>query len=119
MNETSATSPVWGILAGIIVIIALVGGGIYLIGDQSVRHAQAVASAEHARAAAEAARSYAQVEIARAHEAGSTERMQVFALTLRSFTADNTAALILLAVGVLILAVLQLVQALTRPRGDA
>ena len=55
----------------------------------------------------------------RAHEAGSTERMQVFALTLKSLTAENQGTLTLLSVGVLILGILQLVQALTRPRGGA
>ena len=66
---------------------------------------------ESARAYAQTQIAQAQVEMARAHEAGSTERMQVFALTLKSLTADNQGTLTLLAVGVLILAVLQLVQA--------
>jgi hypothetical protein len=118
-THSSGPSAVYGILAGIVLIIALIGGSLYLIGDLSTQRARAVAEQWNARAQVETARAYAQVELARAHEAGSTERMQVFALTLKSLTADNQGTLTLLSVGVLILGILQLVQAITRPRGGA
>jgi uncharacterized membrane protein YraQ (UPF0718 family) len=111
MNEQS--SPIFGILAGIVLIIALIGGMVYMIGDLSTQRARAVADAEHEQTL----QAQAQVELARAHEEGSTERMQVFALTLKSMTAENQGTITLLSVGVLILGVLQLVQTLTRPRG--
>jgi uncharacterized membrane protein YraQ (UPF0718 family) len=118
MNDlpTSGPNPVFGILAGIVLIIALIGGSIYLISDLSVQRERAVAEQWNARAQVESARAYAQVELARAHESGSTERMQVFALTLKSLTAENQGTITLLSVGVLLLGILQLVQALTRPR---
>lgn len=126
MSEQPQTSAIWGILAAIVVIIALIGGSIYLIGDLSAQRERAVAEQWGARAQVESARAYAQtqiaqaqVEMARAHEAGSTERMQVFALALRSFSSDNQLVLTLLSTGVLILGILQLVQYLTRPRGGA
>jgi hypothetical protein len=107
------SSSIWGILAGIVLIVVLIGGSVYAIGDLGVQRAHAVASAEAARAQ----QAYAQVEIVRAHEAGSTERLQVFALTLKALTNDNQVAVTLLSVGVLLLGILQLVQVLTRPRG--
>ena len=115
MNEQSSPSPIYGILAGIVIIVALIGGSLYLIGDLSTQRARAVADAEHEQTL----QAYAQVEIVRAHESGSTERMQVFALTLKSLTAENQGTITLLSVGVLILGILQLIQALTRPRGGA
>lgn len=115
MNEqpTSGPSTVWGILAGIVLIIALIGGSLYMIGDLSTQRARAIADAEHEQTL----QAQAQVEIVRAHESGSTERMQVFALTLKSMTAENQGTITLLSVGVLVLAILQLVQFVTRPRG--
>jgi hypothetical protein len=109
----SGTSPVWGILAGIVLIVALIGGSLYLIGDLSTQRARAVADAENARAQI----AQAQVEIVRAHEDGSTQRMQVFALTLKSLTSENQMPITFLSVGVLILGILQLLQFVTRPRG--
>ena len=52
MNEqpNSGPSAVWGILAGIVMIVALIGGSLYLIGDLSTQRARAVADAENARA---------------------------------------------------------------------
>jgi len=119
MNEqtTSGSSAVWGILAGIVLIVALIGGSIYLISDVGLQRDRARVQERNAQAQIEAARAYAQVEMTRAHEEGSTERMQVFALTLKSMTAENQGTLTLLSVGVLILGILQLVQAVTRPRG--
>ena len=114
MNDESSSGG--GILAGIAVLVAIlviIGGMIYMIGDISAQRARAVADAENARAQI----AQAQVEMARAHEEGSTERMQVFALTLKSMTAENQGTLTLLSVGVLVLAILQLVQFMTRPRG--
>lgn len=122
MNEqthSSGPSAVYGILAAIVLIIALIGGSLYLIGDISVQRERAVAEQWNARARAEEARAYAQVELARVHESASTERMQVFALTLKSFSTDNQLVLTLLSTGVLLLCILQLVQYMTRPRGDA
>jgi hypothetical protein len=126
MNDNSGPSAIWGILAGIVLIVALIGGSLYLIGDLGVQRARSVADVENARAQVETARAYAQtqiaqaqVEMARAHEEGNTERMQVFALTLKSMTAENQMTITLLSVGVLILGILQLVQAITRPRGGA
>lgn len=125
MNDESSSGG--GILAGIAVLVAIlviIGGMIYMIGDISAQRARAVADAENARAQIASAHAYAQtqiaqaqVEMARAHEEGSTERMQVFALTLKSLTAENQGTLTLLSVGVLVLAILQLVQFMTRPRG--
>lgn len=106
-------NPIFGILAGIVIIIALIGGSLYMIGDLSTQRARAVADAENARVQI----AQAQVEMARAHEEGSTERMQVFALTLKSMTTENQGTITLLSVGVLVLAILQLVQFVTRPRG--
>jgi hypothetical protein len=126
MNEQPSSGPsaVWGILAGIVLIVALIGGSLYMIGDLGVQRERARAEQWSSRSQVETARAYAQtqiaqaqVEMARAHEAGSTERMQVFALTLKSMTAENQGTITLLSVGVLILGILQLVQALTRPRG--
>jgi hypothetical protein len=128
MNEqpTSGPSAIWGILAGIVLIVALIGGSLYLIGDISAQRERAVAEQWNARAQVESARAYAQtqiaqaqVEIARAHEDGSTQRMQVFALTLKSLTSENQTPIMLLSVGVLILGILQLVQIIIRPRGGA
>ena len=126
MNDESSSGG-GGILAGIAVLVAIlviIGGMIYMIGDLSTQRARAVADAENARAQIASAHAYAQtqiaqaqVEMARAHEEGSTERMQVFALTLKSLTAENQGTLTLLSVGVLVLAILQLVQFVTRPRG--
>ena len=113
METQRGPSAVWGILAGIVMIVALIGGSLYVIGDLSTQRARAVADAENARAQI----AWSQVEMVRAHEAGSTERLQVFALTLKSLTADNQVPLTLLSVGVLLLGILQLVQAVTRPRG--
>lgn len=116
MNDQPSTSGS-GILTGIAVLVAIVvivGGMVYMIGDLGTQRARAVADAENARASI----AQAQVEIVRAHEAGSTERMQVFALTLKSLTAENQGTVTLLAVGVLLLGILQLVQAVTRPRGE-
>lgn len=125
MNEQSRSS---GILTGVAVLVAIlviIGGMVYMIGDISAQRERAVAEQWNARAQVESARAYAQtqiaqaqVEMARAHEAGSTERMQVFALTLKSFSSDNQLVLTLLSTGVLLLGILQLVQYLTRPRGD-
>jgi hypothetical protein len=109
------SNPIWGILAGCVLVVALIGGSFYLVGDLSTQRARAVADAESYRAQI----AQAQVELARAHEEGSTERMQVFALTLKSLTAENQGTLTLLSVGVLILGILQLVQFVTRPRGGA
>jgi hypothetical protein len=119
MNDqtNSGSSPVWGILAGIVLIVALIGGSLYLISDLGVQRDRARAQERSAQAQIESARAYAQVEMTRAHETGATERMQVFALTLKSLTAENQMTITLLSVGVLILGILQLVQALTRPRG--
>ena len=123
-QPNSGPSAVWGIMAGIVIIIALIGGSLYLIGDLSTERERAVAEQWNAKAQVETARAYAQTQIAqaqveeaRAHEEGSTERMQVFALTLKSMTAENQLPITLLSVGVLILGILQLVQTLTRPRG--
>ncbi len=117
-EQTQGGGGVWMALAVAVAIICIVGGMIYMIGDLSVQRERAVAAQWDARAQVESARAYAQVELARAHEAGSTERMQVFALTLRSFSSDNQVALTLLSVGVLVLGILQLVQVVTRPRGE-
>jgi uncharacterized membrane protein YraQ (UPF0718 family) len=117
MNAESSSGG-GGILAGIAVLVAIlviIGGMIYMIGDLSAQRARSVADAESSRAQI----AQAQVEIARAHEEGSTERMQVFALTLKSLTAENQMTITLLSVGVLILGILQLVQTITRPRGGA
>jgi hypothetical protein len=134
-EPTSSGGSLLGGIAVFVAILVIIGGMIYMIGDLSTQRARAVADAENARAQAESARSYAQVEIAqaqvektraheaaqveiaRAHEEGSIERQQIFALTLKSMTAENQGTLTLLSVGVLILGILQLVQALTRPRG--
>ena len=108
----SSTSPVWGILAALMAAGIIIVAAVYAIGDVSARHTEAQAAIEQARASI----AQANVEIVRAHESGSTERMQVFALTLRSFSADNRTEMTLLSVGVIILAVLQLVQAVTKGR---
>jgi hypothetical protein len=105
------------VLSALIAVVVIVGSIIYMVNGQAVRIEDARAEQWTARAQAESARSYAQVEIARAHEAGATERAQVFALTLRSFTADNHLELTLVSVGVVLLAILQVVQILTRHGG--
>ena len=112
MNDSSRGILLGGV-AVFVAILVIIGGMIYMIGDLSTQRARAVADAENARAQI----AQAQVEMARAHEEGSTERMQVFALTLKSLTAENQGAITLLSVGVLILGILQLFQVLTRPRG--
>jgi hypothetical protein len=124
MNESEQSSGS-GILGGVAVIVAIlviIGGMIYMIGDINAQRARAVADAETARAQIAQARAQiaqAQVEIVRAHEDGSTQRMQVFALTLKSLTSENQTPITLLSVGVLLLGILQLVQVITRPRGGA
>ena len=128
MNDqtNSGSSAVWGVLAVVVIIIAIAGGSVYLISDRvaagnqaRAAQAQAEAQKEQAWAYAQTQIAQAQVELARAHEEGSTERMQVFALTLKAFSNDNQLVLTMLATGVLLFAILQLVQYLTRPRGGA
>jgi hypothetical protein len=119
MNESNTSSSVWGILAGLALIVILLGGSVYLVAQQLSNAERARAEQWTARQSIAVAQAYAQVEIARVHEAASVERAQVFALTLRSFTTDNSVQLTLLSLSVGVLAVLQLVQAVTRPRGGA
>jgi len=125
-TETGNGATGWMILSALLALVVIVGSLLYLVNGQAARMEDARAEQWNARAQVEQARAYgqtqiaqAQVEIARAHEEGSTERAQVFALTLRSFTADNHLELTLVSVGVVLLAILQVVQVLTRRGGDA